>query len=202
MQGAANLPSLYGIRALTYSTLFGLIAVTGLRVSEATSLSDADVDLVNGVITVRRGKFGKVRILPISETTSGRLAAYAKERDRLLGGARQAFFVSERDTRINRASAWHNFAIVCQHIGLRAPQRYGRHGSGPRIHDLRHTFSARTIVNWYRAGLNPRQEMIKLSTYLGHGRPEDTYWYIEAVPELLSLAAERASARLAQEEWQ
>ena len=74
-----------------------------------------------------------------------------------------------------------------------------RHGRGPRIHDLRHTFAARTIVNWYRMGLDPGREMIKLSTYLGHLKPEHTYWYIEAVPELLELASHRVSASLSQE---
>jgi integrase len=80
---------------------------------------------------------------------------------------------------------------VCQRIGLRVPQQYGRHGRGPRIHDLRHSFAARTIVDWYRSGKDPSREMIKLTTYLGHTSPENTYWYIEAVPELLELASQR-----------
>jgi integrase/recombinase XerD len=81
---------------------------------------------------------------------------------------------------------------VCQRIGLRDPQHYGRHGRGPRIHDLRHSFfAARTIIDWYRTGKDPAREMIKLTTYLGHASPENTYWYIEAVPELLELASRR-----------
>jgi integrase/recombinase XerD len=76
-------------------------------------------------------------------------------------------------------------------------QRFCKHGRGPRIHDLRHTFAVRTIMGWYRKGLDPDREMIKLSTYLGHVKPEHTYWYIEAVPELLQLASTRAERSLA-----
>ena len=87
--------------------------------------------------------------------------------------------------------------MVCQRIGLREPQRFNKHGRGPRIHDLRHTFAVRTITDWYRRGLDPDREMLKLSTYLGHSTPELTYWYIEAIPELLQLACERAERNLA-----
>ena len=82
--------------------------------------------------------------------------------------------------------------LVCQLVGLRKEEIFYKHGQGPRIHDLRHTFAVRTIINWYRKGLNPDLEMSKLSTYLGHTKPEYTYWYIEAIPELLQLASERA----------
>ncbi|MCG8651422.1 MAG: hypothetical protein MI861_16395, partial [Pirellulales bacterium] len=92
--------------------------------------------------------------------------------------------------------ARYNFAQVCQRIGLREAQPYTKHGRGPRIHDLRHTFAVRTILDWYRAGLDPDRKMIKLSTYLGHANPKATYWYIEAVPELLELASDRAKHSL------
>ncbi len=188
---AAELPSINGVRALTSSTLFGLIAVTGLRISEALSLDAADVDLDAGVLTLRRGKLGKARLLPISETTTVRLVAYAHERDRLLGKPSQAFFVSDQGERLTDCGARYNFAAVCQAIGLRPMEKFNRHGRGPRIHDLRHTFAVRTLVNWYRSGKDPAQEMIKLTTYLGHNDPANTYWYIEAVPELLELASQR-----------
>ena len=196
---AARLPSPNGIRALTFATLFGLIAVTGLRVSEAIALDNSDVDLENGVLTVRCGKSGKARIVPISETTVERLIAYAAERDRLLGRTPKPFFVSDTGNRPDDCSARYNFATVCQRIGLRAPQKFNKHGRGPRIHDLRHTFAARTMVNWYRSGKDPEREMIKLSTYLGHTEPAHTYWYIEAVPELLALASERVARTISQE---
>lgn len=191
VEAAAELPSINGIRALTCSTLFGLIAVTGLRVSEALSLDAADVDLENGVVTLHQGKLGKARLLPVSDCTRMRLAEYANERDRLLGAPSKAFFVSDRGERLTDCGARYSFAMVSQTIGLRPSQTFHRHGRGPRIHDLRHTFAVRTLLNWYRSSKEPAREMIKLSTYLGHSDPAHTYWYIEAVPELLELASKR-----------
>jgi len=199
VETAAELPSINGIRAVSYSTLFGLIAVTGLRISEALSLDVADVDLEAGLITLRRGKRGKARLLPISDSATVRLVAYVRERDRLLGAHPEPFFVSDHGKRLTDATARYSFAAVCQTIGLRPAEKFYRHGHGPRIHDLRHTFAVRTLVNWYRTGKDPAREMIKLTTYLGHTNPADTYWYIQAVPELLDLASRRAEASLAQE---
>jgi integrase len=122
-----------------------------------------------------------------------RLTAYIAERDRITGKAHQALFVQETGERISDCSARYNFASVSQRIGLRVPERFGRHGRGPRIHDLRHSFAARTIINWYRDGKDAGREMIKLSTYLGHSDPNHTYWYLEAVPELLELAPGRVA---------
>jgi integrase/recombinase XerD len=143
----ARLPSVNGIRALNFATLFGLIAVTGLRVSEVIALDNDDADLRNGVLTIRRGKSGKARIIPLSESTMGQLAAYVQERDRLLGHTPSPFFISDTGRRPDDCSARYNFATVCQRIGLRPPQKFNIHGRGPRIHDLRHTFAARTMVN-------------------------------------------------------
>lgn len=193
---AAELPSVNGIRALTCSTLFGLIAVTGLRISEALSLDTADVDIEAGVITLRKGKLGKARLLPLSESTTRQLRAYAKERDRLLGVRSKPFFVSDHGERVTDCGARYNFASVCQTIKLRPAEKFNRHGRGPRIHDLRHTFAVRTFVNWYRSGADPSREMVKLTTYLGHTDPAHTYWYIEAVPELLELASRRVEGEV------
>lgn len=199
VEAAAALPSINGIRSLTYAALFGLIAITGLRVSEAIALDANDVDLEAGLLTVRRGKLGKARVLPLSGSATAHLTAYAKERDRLLGRRSEAFFVSDHGVRVTDCNARYNFAVVCQNIGLRRTQKYYRHGRGPRIHDLRHSFAVRTLINWYRTGKDPAREMIRLTTYLGHTNPANTYWYIEAVPELLELASSRASASLAEE---
>ena len=193
---AARLPSIYGMRGLTCSTLFGLIAVTGLRIGEALGLDTGDVDLEDGVLRIRCGKLGKERLLPLADSVIHRLRRYTGERDRLLGQNPEPFFVGCGGERLGDCSARYNFALVLQRLGLRDPQRYGRHGRGPRIHDLRHSFAARTIIGWYRTGQDPAREMIKLTTYLGHASPDHTYWYIEAVPELLELA----SARVAESE--
>ena len=197
--GAAQLQSANGIRALTYSTLFGLIAITGMRISEAIALDNSDVDLLKGVITVKQGKSGKSRIIPVSRSVTDQLTEYAAERNRLLGQPPVSFFVSDIGKRPTDCTVRYNFAVVCQQIGLRATQRYNRHGRGPRIHDLRHTFAARTLLTWYRTGMDPEREMIKLSTYLGHSDPANTYWYLEAIPELLELASLRVAAAAGQE---
>ena len=199
LAAAAQLPSANGIRRLTYATFFGLIAVTGLRISEAIALDVDDVDLATGVLTVRRGKLGKARLLSLAESTQTQLASYAKERDRLLGARPASFFVSDHAQRLTDGAVRYHFAILSQRLGLRPTQRFHRHGRGPRIHDLRHTFAVQTLLNWYRTGKDPAQEMIQLTTYLGHGSPVATYWYIEAVPELMELAAQRSSAVLAPE---
>ena len=200
VEAAAKLPSTNGLRALTFSTLFGLIAVTGLRVSEALSLDDDDVDVRTGVLTVRSGKGGKARLVPLSRSTRAHIAAYVRKRDRLLESTPQPFFVSDRGERLTDCATRYNFASVCQTLGLRSTEKFHRHGHGPRIHDFRHTFAVRTLVEWYRAGNDPSREMIKLTTYLGHADPKDTYWYIQAVPELLELASRRAEASIAREE--
>ena len=195
---AARLPSSYGLRGWTCSTLFGLIAVTGLRISEAIGLDDMDVDLNEGVLTIRRGKNNTSRFVPISACTVTRLGAYRAERNRLLGASPAPFFRLDEGQRPDDCCIRYNFALVCQSIGLRDHQNYYKHGRGPRIHDLRHTFAVRTIIDWYREGLDADREMIKLTTYLGHKEPEFTYWYIEAVPELLQLASERAERSIAE----
>ena len=190
---ASDLSSVQGLRGLTFSTLFGLIAMTGLRIGEALTLDRDDVDLDQGVLTIRRGKLGKARLVPIHASVAAHLHTYAGERDRLLGYPPRSFFATDRRNRPRKATARYNFAQICQRIGLRKTQQHRRHGCGPRIHDLRHSFAARTMIGWYRAGADPTREMLKLATYLGHTTPESTYWYIEAVPELLELAARRAA---------
>jgi integrase len=192
VETTAALPSPNGVRALSSATLFGLIAVTGLRISEALSLDVADVDLDTGVLTLRHGKLGKERVLPVADTTRAQLGAYLRERDRLLGTSPAPFFVSDWGTRLSEWSARYNFATVCQSLGLRPAQKFHRYGRGLRIHDLRHTFAVRTLLHWYRTRQDPTREMLKLMTYLGHTHSFETYWYIEAIPELLALAAQRA----------
>ena len=194
---AARLPSAYGLRGWTYSTFFGLIAVAGLRISEAIWLDEKDVDLRDAVVLIKRGKNGKSRIVPITASAAERLRAYRTERNRILGASPAPFFLLDSGLRPTDCAARYNFALVCKTLGLRTQQRFYKHGRGPRIHDLRHTFAVRTMVEWYRRGVDPDREMFNLSTYLGHTNPENTYWYIEAVPELLQLACERAERSLA-----
>jgi integrase/recombinase XerD len=189
-----QLPSSTGLRARTYTTLFGLLVATGIRVSEALGLDRPDVDLDRGILHIRRGKRGKSRYVPVHSSTLVALKKYAGTRDRLFPAPPiPAFFLSERGTRITEWRAEHTFAKLSQQIGLRIPAKY--HGRGPRLHDMRHRFAAHTLIHWYRAGLDVERELPKLSTYLGHVHLSCTYWYLEAVPELLQLATNRLIQR-------
>jgi integrase len=192
MDQAAKLSSRSGMRAWTYSTLIGLLATTGLRPGEALALDVADVDLGDGVLAVRETKFGKSRFVPVHDSTRRALAEYAGSRDitcprRLTS----AFFVSERGKRLVGASVRRTFARLSSAIGIRTLPGQRRIGRGPRLEDFRHSFATRRLVDWYRAGSDARREMPKLTTYLGHASAASTYWYIEAIPELLRLATER-----------
>ena len=195
VRAAARLPSPSGLRAQTYATLFGLLATTGLRLSEALALDRDDVDLGAGLLAVRRTKFGKSRFVPVHDSTRRALRRYAQKRDFLVAHpACPAFLLSERCTRVTQCSARYTFAVVSRTVGVRPPTPGRRHGRGPRLHDMRHRLAARTLVRWYRQGRDVERELPKLSTYLGHVHVADTYWYIEAVPELLQLATDRATA--------
>ncbi|HXX23159.1 MAG TPA: tyrosine-type recombinase/integrase [Terriglobia bacterium] len=185
-----HLPSYKGLRARTFTTIFGLLVATGMRVNEALGLDRPDVDLDRGILYIRRTKFGKSRYVPVHPSTVEALKQYATARDRLFPAPlTPAFFVSERGRRVPDWTARYTFAKVSQQVGLR-PAAYG-HGRGPRLHDLRHRFAVCTLIRWYRAGLDVERELPKLATYLGHVHVNDTYWYLEAVPELLQLATDR-----------
>jgi len=191
IRAAKELPSQHGLRGHTCATLIGLLSVTGMRMSEGIALDRGDVDLERGVLEIRRAKFGKSRLVPLHASSVGALADYARLRDRVFPKAvSPAFFLLDRGRRISQWALRYNFAKVSREIGLRAPAGGYRHGKGPRLHDLRHRFAARTLLDWYRSGLDVEREIPKLATYLGHVHVNETYWYLEAVPELLQLASE------------
>jgi len=192
MDEASRLPSPRGLRSLNYVTLIGLLAATGLRPGEALALDIDDVDLENGVLAIRQTKFGKSRFVPLADSTRLALAHYTEQRDKIFPSVPlKAFFVSECGSRLDQRVARHTFGRLCCLVGLR-PGGQGRHiGRGPRLQDFRHTFATSRLVEWYRAGLDVQRQMPKLATYLGHISTVHTYWYIEAVPELLQLATEK-----------
>ncbi len=195
---ARQLPSSKGLRASTFTTLFGLLAVTGMRVNEALGLEQQDVDLALGILHIRRTKFGKSRYVPLHPSTVEALRKYAQARDRVISAPRTpAFFTSERGGQITEWTARYTFAKLSQRLGLRKLAK--GHGRGPRLHDMRHRYAARTLIQWYRAGLDVERELPKLATYLGHVHVNDTYWYLEAVPELLQLATDRLIEREGQQ---
>ena len=197
LRQAQQLPSSKGLRAATIMTLLGLLAVTGMRVSEAVSLDREDVDLDRGILHIRHGKCGKSRYVPVHPSAVVALRKYTMARNRLFPAPLiPAFFLSERGRRITAQTARYTFAKLSQRLGLRVPAKGS--GRGPRLHCLRHRFAVRTLIHWYRAGLDVERELPKLSTYLGHVHVNDTYWYVESVPELLQLATDRLMQREAQ----
>ncbi len=192
MAAASWLHSPTGLRALTYATLIGLLAATGLRPGEALALNVSDVDLAHGILAIRQTKFGKSRFVPIEDSTRTALVLYTQQRDALCPRCRtEAFLVSEQGRRLQDCTARRTFAKLSVTVGLRKPVAGRRIGRGPRLQDFRHTFTTRKLLEWYRAGSDVGREIPKLATYLGHVEVGLTYWYIEAVPELLQLACER-----------
>jgi len=189
---AGHLRSASGLRGTTYQTLLGMLAACGLRPGEALALDSGDVDLVGGVLAVRDSKFGKSRFVPLEQSARAALAAYATFRDTVRPCRETpAFLVTARGTRLGASAVRRTFARLCQTVGLRARKHLRRVGRGPRLQDLRHSFATRRLVEWYRAGLDVDRLMPRLATYLGHVSTVETYWYIQAVPELLRLATER-----------
>jgi integrase len=191
MTEAARLKSSNRMKALTLETLIGLLAATGLRPGEAAALEMGDVDLDAHVLVIRESKFGKSRLVPIHPSTVAALKRYARERDRIFRNPGNSFFfVSDRGNALNMGAVRRWFIKASKACGLRKKTERLRCGRGPRLQDFRHTFATRRLVEWYETGSNVAVQMPKLATYLGHSSVACTYWYIEAVPELLELATE------------
>lgn len=192
LEAAFALPPATALRRWTYCCLFGLLAVTGLRISEALALQQQDVDLTQGILTVRGAKFGKTRLVPLHPTTCAVLRRYARERDARLDPPRSDyFFVAERGGKIFHQHVWRAFIRLSRQIGLRAPSDH----RGPRVHDFRHRFAVQTLVNCYRSGEQVEKLLPVLSTYLGHVYVQDTYWYLSACPELMGHAVQKLEQR-------
>jgi len=188
LAAAQNLQSERGLLSHTMTTLLGLLAVTGMRISEVINLDRKDVDPEQGILTVRKTKFGKSRLLPVHISTRDKLCEYVRIRNRICPKTKSpAFFVSERGIRMKDEAVRRWFVILSHRIGLRSPGDT----HGPRLHDVRHRFAILTLLGWYRQGVCAGKNMVALKTYLGHSRITNTYWYISAHPELLRLAALR-----------
>jgi integrase/recombinase XerD len=174
------------LRAVTHETLFGLLASTGMRIGEAINLTIDDVDLADGVVMIRDAKFGRSRLVPLHETVTRALNAYTAQRERLCPIPNPvSFFVSTTGTPLCHGTVQIVFRALTTELGLRTSD------CRPRIHDLRHAFAVRTLIDWHQTGVDIGARLPVLSTYLGHVNPAGTYWYLTAVPELMTLAAER-----------
>lgn len=176
------------IKGPTLGTLLGLLATTGLRVSEALKLDCGDVDWDREQLTIRLAKGNKTRLTPLHPSTVAALRRYSSTRDTIYPKRRNpAFFVWDGGVRLGYDSVNRWFLLVACQTGLRKPG--DQHG--PRVHDLRHHFAIQTMLRWYRTDTNVETRLPELSTYLGHVHVRDTYWYLSAVPELLQLATQR-----------
>jgi integrase/recombinase XerD len=178
------------LRAATHEALFGLLAVSGMRLGEAVGLHRDDVDLDSGVITIRHAKFDRSRLVPLHPTATTALRGYAVERDQLCPHPRsEAFLLTSRGTSLNRSDVDKTLRQLTTTMGIRTATVH------PRAHDLRHSLAVHTLLRWMHDGVSVDQHIGVLSTYLGHVAPADTYWYLSATPELMALAAERLDVR-------
>jgi integrase/recombinase XerD len=174
-------------RTATFQTLIGLLAVTGMRLGEAIGLERDDLDSRHGVLMVH-GKYGKTRELPLHPTAVDALCRYLRRRDRPPSPpGERALLVSEAGTRLLASNVQHTFGRMRAWAGI-APRSAA---CRPRLHDARHSFAVRTLLDAYRCGADVGARLALLSTYLGHREPAMTYWYLDAAPELMGLAAER-----------
>jgi integrase/recombinase XerD len=180
------------LKAASYQALFGLLAVSGMRVGEVVALGRDDVDLDAGVITIREqiAKLEKARLIPVHPTTVDALDRYASERDRLCPTPRSTrYFVSSVGSALTRHEVSKTLRKLTTTLGLRTDTVH------PVAHQLRHTFAVRALVDWQRSGVAIDERIVLLSTYLGHVSPAETYWYLTATPELMGLAADRLDQR-------
>ena len=191
LAACADLHPLGGLRGTTCTTIFGLIAATGLRISEVTNLQRTDVDLEQSLLLIQHAKYGKTRWVPVHPTTKQALQHYAQQRDSdPLRKSTEAFFVFDYGRPASAESIRYAFKLLRRQLGWHAR---GGHPA-PRIHDIRHTFICRRLESWYTQGLDIDRHILALSTYVGHAKVTDTYWYVTATPDLLAIAAQRFAA--------
>jgi integrase/recombinase XerD len=180
------------LRPWVFHSLFGLLSVTGMRISEALDLKLDDVDLDQDVLTIRAAKLGRSRLVPLHPSTCAVLAAYLKRREQFVGKRGSGHvFVSNRGTRLDISRVHRTFYALSRQIGLRAPGA----SKGPRLHDFRHRFAVEVLTRWYESGEDPAQRLPILSTYLGHVYVAGTYWYLSSWPELMTQAMARLERR-------
>jgi integrase len=188
LDAAGGLTPQGGLRPLTYETLFGLIAATGLRISEALKLQVADIDLSGATLTVRQTKFHKSRCLPLHASVVQALFDYLCARQRFVGCAGDTpVFATASGRALSSSMVRHVFAELRNQLGWRARGGHAR----PRIHDMRHTMVVRRVQRWHEDGVSIDQAMFWLCTYMGHAQISDTYWYLTGTPELMALVGAR-----------
>ena len=192
LAAAKSLSPAGGLRPWTYHCLFGLLAVSGLRISEAIKLERQDVDFDKGLLTIRQTKFNKSRLIPLHVSTRDVLAEYAQRRDRLIPTqSSPCFLLNDHGRCLESSNVRRTFYALSRQIGLRGAVDH----TGPRLHDFRHRFALKTLIHWYRTGEDIERRLPVLSTFLGHSHAADTYWYLSIHPELMGLATKRLEKR-------
>jgi integrase/recombinase XerD len=174
------------LRAATTKTLLGVLAVTGMRIGEALRLTIADLDLDGGVVLIVNAKFGRQRLVQLHPSSCQAVAGYLRlpVRQRLGIAPERPVFVTTKGAAVHERTAHGALHQMIRHAGLPV-----RAGARPRPHDLRHTFATQTMIEAYRSGRDPARTLTLLSVWLGHANPADTYWYLQAAPEVAALAA-------------
>ena len=177
-----------GLRPISFCYLFSLLYVTGLRISEALNLSPEDVDLTQGMLWVRQTKFHKSRLVPLHKSTVKALSSYCRQRNKYIPPSQiRKFFILDDGKPISLRAAEYAFLRIRNILGWNVkPQN-----KMPRIYDLRHTFVCHRLLSWYMQGIDVQKVVPYLSTYLGHVKVSDTYWYITGIPELMKNVSER-----------
>lgn len=187
MKALSSLNSPDGLRAIALPIAIGILWSTGMRPSEVCNLTDGDVDLDKGLITIKETKFSKSRILPLHETTVSKLKSYVEERNRLRKNFLDPHFVI---TTGGENLILRNFEYALQVTRdnlLRDNKKWTRRP--PRLYDVRHSFVCTTLLGWLRSGVNIDNKLLYLSTYLGHVKLADTYWYLTGTPELMEFVS-------------
>jgi integrase len=180
-------------RAATFRTLFGLLVVTGMRIGEALALDRSDFDADLGVLIIRNGKFGKSRELALHPSSTSAVTRYLRRRDRPRpAGPTDALLLSGAGTRLLVGDVQSTFRRLRARVRILPRSAACR----PRLHDVRHSFAVRTLLDAYRTDGDAAPRLAALSTYLGHVDPGKTYWYLEAAPELMELAGARLERHL------
>lgn len=188
LEAAKDLAPTDGLRPATCQCVFGLLAATGLRISEALSLTRTDVDLNAGVLLIREAKFHQQRLVPMHPSVTESLRVYARRRDQLVPGSTcDRFFLRDGGSGANQSGMLYALQTLCQQLGWQPRGDYRYH----RLHDMRHTFIVRSMLRLYEQGVDVDRAVLALSTYVGHAKVSDTYWYFTGIPELMSIAAER-----------
>ena len=188
IKAAGQIDRLHPLKCATYTTLFGLLAVTGMRVGEVIALDFKDVNLDQCLLIIPKAKGNKTRLVPLHPSTAQALKEYTEVRKKCFPPSPgSSFFVSEYGTRLCYSTVNRWFLVISRRIGLRNPGD----AHGVRLHDLRHRFAIQTLLTWYRTDVDVGVHLPELATYLGHVHVNDTYWYLSATPELLQLATLR-----------